>query len=363
MSRRKVNLDQFEQDIVRTRETIQQVEAKRADFGSRLSKILGETKLRELEIDTKTEDFDVVLQGNEAMQENIAALIFGLEDATTALGSEFAAMSETTIGEKVMSMFSKRKAQQMSADRVRNADISVSLNQLIRKSDQIREILTAQVATIEAEQAKNRAGLDKVQERSIEVSRDMADVKAEIEALTPKLIEIEGRLVEATGEARKLIERERTQTADRINVLKSNEQELAAELQSLERFSSQYTSYIDSLVKMGAAMRTMITKTKTDTDQRQIMYSTLVEAMRASSQLEVSHKINDIGTEVDAQGENRMTQMGIQSQNKVLSMLESHTEMMKRTDAVRNLGKTADEDFLRRFAKVRDKIETGRYVS
>ena len=262
----KIRFDEIEKDISKTREVIHEASAKQETIDDRLGKLLGETQLRPVEIDTADSDFQAVTRNNEAAQANIAALIYGLDEITKTFGEEFASMSQPTVGEQVVGFFSKRKSEEMKSTRVREADIRTNLNELIRKSDLISTILQEQLAVVEDRLGSTKTGLGKVQERSVEVAREIDGIAKQLDEAGPKVAEIDGRLADATGEARKRIEQERAAAVETYNTLQSQQQEKSAVQQSLERYAAQYANYIESLTKQAAAQRTMIEKLKIDTE-------------------------------------------------------------------------------------------------
>jgi hypothetical protein len=358
----KVRFDEIEKDISAAREAIQESGTKQQTIDERLTKLLGETQLRPVEIDTADSDFQAVARNNEAAQANIAALIYGLDEITKTFGEEFAAMSQPTFGEQLIGMFSKRKSEEMKSTRVREADIRTNLNELIRKSDLISTILREQLAVVDERLGSTRVGLEKVQERGVEVAREIEEIARQLDEAGPKVAEIDSRLADATGEDRKRIEQERAAAVETYNTLQSRQQEKTAVQQSLERYAAQYANYIESLTKQAAAQRTMIEKLKIDTEQRSVMYEALVESIRTSEQQNIAHRIDDVGRETDAQADAMITQIGISAENRIAGMLESHELFMKRTAEVRKKGEIHNAEFARRFATILEKVNTGKYV-
>jgi len=358
----RVRFDEIEKDIAKVRTTIGDADQRRKMLDERLAKLLGGQPLQQIEIDTADSDFEAVTRNSEAAQANIAALIYGLAEITRAFGSEFAQMSKPTFGEQLVGIFSKRKAEEMRATRVRQADIRTNLNELIRKSDLISSILQEQLAQIDARLGTTREGLAKVQDRSVEIAREIDDISRQLDEAGPKVAEIDSRLEEASGEQRKLTEQEWAAAVELYNTLQSRHQEKVAVQQSLERYAAQYANYIESLTKQAAAQRTMIEKLKIDTEQRSVMYDALVESIRTAEQQNVAHRIDDVGRETDAQADAMITQIGISAENRIAGMLESHEVFMKRTAEVRKKGEIQNAEFARRFASILEKVQSGRYV-
>lgn len=358
----KVRFSDIEQDITAVRSTIEASASKQDMIDKRLSKILGAATLKEIAIDTDDDDFEAVHRNNEAAQANIASLIHGLDEITQAFGKDFSSMAQPTIGERVMGVFSKRKSEEMKSSRIRNADIRQNLNELIRKSDVIETLLQEQLAVIDDRLGKTKEGIRSVQERAQVVARELEALAAKIDEAGPKVAEIDARLEDATGEERKKIEAERTQAVEEYVSLQAKQQEQAAVQQSLERYSSQYSNYIESLTKQSAAQRTLIEKLKIDREQRSVMYDALVQSIKTSEQQNIAHRIDDVGRATDAMAEEMITQHGISAENRIAGMLESHEIFMKRTQEVRKKGQIANDQFLRRFGAVLEKVDTGRYA-
>lgn len=362
MATKKVRFSDIENDISKTREAVARSGTVTSSMEDRLKKILGDQTLREVAIDTNDADFEAVLKNNEAAQANIATLIYGLDEITQAFGKEFSAMAQPTTQEKVIGWFSRRKSEELRSDRIKNADIQDNLNELIRKSDVISTLLQEQLAVIDDRLVKTKEGFGKVNERAVEVAREIDDISAKLDAAGPIVAEIDARLADATGATRKEIETERAAAVENYNTLQSLRQEKVASQQSLERYAAQYQNYVESLTKQGAAQRTLIEKLKIDTEQRTVMYDALVQSIRTAEQQNIAHRIDDVGRETDAQADAMITQIGISAENRIVGMLTSHESFMKRTADVRKKGEIANAEFSRRFAGILDKVNSGKYV-
>lgn len=358
----KVRFDDIEQDISNTRKKIRETAAKTSSIDDRLQKILNGAQLREVSIDTSDDDFEAVLKNNEAAQGNIAALIYGLDEITQGFGKEFSAMAQPTAKEKIIGFFSKRKSEELRSDRVKNASIQENLNELIRKSDVISTLLQEQLAVIEDRRTKTIEGHEKVNLRQIEVANEIEDISRQLDAAGPLVEDLQSRLADASGAARKEIESELAKAVENYNTLQSLRQEKVASQQSLERYAAQYKNYVESLTKQAAAQRTLITKLKIDTEQRTVMYDALVQSIRTSEQQNIAHRIDDVGRETDAQADAMITQIGISSENRIAGMLTSHEAFMLRTAEVRKKGEIANAEFARRFEGILQKVNTGKYV-
>ncbi len=358
----KIRFDEIEKNLEGVRIEIADSVEKQQQIDERLNKILGETELKEVVVDTADADFEAVMKNSEAAQANIAALIHGLDEITRAFGSEFEQMSKPTFGETMMGWFSKRKSEEMRSARVREADIRTNLNELIRKSDVIRTLLEEQLAILDDRNDRTRSAHSSVLDRARELAGEIDGLQGRLDELGPNIAEIDARLADATGEALKAIEAERAQAAIDYNDAQAKLQELTAVQQSLERYAAQYENYVESLTKQSAAQRTLIHKLEIDTEQRSVMYDALTESIRTSEQQNVAHRIDDVGRETDAQADAMMTQIGISSENRIVGMMESHEIFMKRTAEIRKKGEIANAEFTRRFSEILEKVDTGKYV-
>ena len=357
----RIKFDEIERDLKKTREKATEVTQSREAVQAKLAAVLGEQKLADMEISLDDPDFQATRKNEQAFEANIATLIFGLDEVTKTFGEEFRQMSQMTTGEKVMSFFSRRKGAEMRSSRVRSTDIRGNLTTLIEKSNVIQEILTEQLSVLSDRLAKNIVSQRQVQERAQEAAGEIEKVQEEIGRLGPAVAALDERLTEATGEERKRIEIERTELVNSFNEAQSNLQSKTAEAQSLERYASQYASYIESLTRQKAAQETLIAKLKIDTEQRTVLYDTLAESLKTGQQQEIAHRIDEVGSETDAQAEELMLQAGVSASNKIVGMMESHALYMQRTEQVRKKGQIAQQTFEAKFGEIIKNVDAGRY--
>ena len=357
----KVKFEDIEKDLQRTK--VQQAEAKalREKVEGKLGKVMSEASTP-MAIDLEDSDFAAVRANEKAFEKNIATLIFGLDEVTKTFGDEFRDMSQSTAGEKVAAFFSKRKAAEMRSDRVRHTDIRGNLTQLITKSQTISGILSEQLAVLVDRLGKNVEAQQGVLERSRATAGEITALEGRLDAVAPQIAALDGRLEEAAGEPRKVLEAQRIGLVNEHNEASSQLQAKTAEQQSLERYVSQYGNYIESLTRQKAAQETLIAKLKIDTEQRTVLYDTLAESLRTTQQQDIAHKIDEVGRETDAQAEELMLQGGVSAQNKIAGMMEAHAVYMQRSESVAKKGRIAEEAFQRRFAKVMEGVDTGRYT-
>lgn len=357
----KIKMSEIEAQISNIKESVKD-SSRQSDMESRLAKVLNGENLESVEIDVNDSDFEATHKNNKIVQDNIAKLVFGLDEITQVFGAEFANMSKQTKLEKFVGIFSNKKSKEMSTNRVKNTDIGPSLEELIRKSDQIGIILNEQLAIIKDRKARTIEGRTKVNDYSIEKAGELEKINESLDNIVPQIQEVETKLVEATDEERKKLEKEHVNLQQIYNDLIANKESLTAVQQSLERYASQFNTYVDSLTKQEAAQKTMIDKLKLDTEQRTILYDALTQSIKTSNQQDIAHKIDDVGRETDNMAENLIAQHGISANNRVMSMLESHTDYMLKSQKVAESGRMAQQEFLRRFANVANKVNKGDYI-
>ncbi len=358
----KVRFEDIERDLAAAKARQVKSAELTGKLEGKLSKALSGAPLADMAIDLSDTDFTAVRANETAFEANLATLIFGLDEVTKAFGDEFRDMSQSTTSEKVMGFLSKRKAAEMRSDRVRHTDIRGNLTALIAKSQTISSILTEQLAVLEDRLTKNIEAQGSVLAQSKVAAGEMARLEGLLDSIAPRIAAIDDKLADSIGEARKDLEAQRAGLANEHNEAQSQLQAKTAEQQSLERYASQYANYIESLTRQKAAQQTMIAKLRIDTEQRTILYDTLVESLRTTQQQDIAHRIDDIGSETDAQAEEMMLQGGVSAQNRIASMMEAHAAFMSRSKAVTEKGRIAQDAFVRRFAKVMEGVNTGRYT-
>jgi chromosome segregation ATPase len=357
-----VKFEEIEKDLKSTVKVAEKLDKDRSKIETGLARVLQGAPLAEIKVDLVDKDFEAVKSTQVALETNLATMVHGLDQITNAFGAEFKTMAQQTTGEKIMSVFSKRKSEEMRSARVRTTSIRGNLTTLIQKSNVIQTILTGQETVLIGKLKTNIEGQKKVLERGEETAREIAKLNSQLDAIAPKIAGLDAKIAEASGEARKKLQTERATSANEYNDVKSKLETATANAQSLEKYASQYANYIDSLVRQRAAQEALISKIKLDTEQRTVLYDTLAESLRTAQQQDVAHRIVEVGAETDAQSEDMMLQIGASSSNKLVSMFEAHKEYMRRTNEIRDKGKIVDDEFNRRFAAVAEKLDKGRYT-
>lgn len=354
----------LDSEIEKTRTQVEEMRSKI----DQSSKVLDEfakadTKIGDAEFDIENARIDDVLKQQKVMEGNIADLIIGLEDATNVFGSEFESMKSYSTYEKFIGIFSKQRMQRMRSDRVRNMSLAGNLQELLSKSDSIVGILKEQKSVLETRYKTSEASLTEVIERRKTAMESLETTQNRINELNPMLMDIENKISTSTDQKERTeLEAERAKISTEYNEAMAKEQELLAESQTLERYTSMFETFVDSLNNQIAAQNTLINKLTIDTEQRIVLYKALEDSLKTAAQQDVAHKINTLGSAVDTAAEETMAGIGAASQKHIGDLLEMHEKNMLATDDIQRRKKLADDAFARRFQAVMDKHNAADYV-
>ncbi len=357
-------LQDIDKEIERTRKEVLEMRSKLDQSGVILEKFAkSDAKIGQADFDIENDRIQDVLVQQKTMEGNIADLIIGLEDATNVFGSEFESMKSYTGMEKFIGIFSKQRMQRMRTERVRNMSLSGNLQELLAKSDTIVGILKDQKGVLDSRYETSEASLKQVLERRKDAMNRLEATQKRIEALNPMLMDVENRIAAATDQmARTDLESERSTLATEYNEMQAKEQELLAESQTLERYTSMFQTFVDSLNNQKAAQQTLINKLTIDTEQRIVLYKALEDSLKTAAQQDVAHKINTLGSEVDNTAEETMAGIGAAAQKHIGDLLEMHEKGMVVTADIQRRKKLADDAFARRFDEVMRKHNAADYV-
>lgn len=357
-------LQNFDAEIERTREVVETMRSKIEQSGVILEQFArSDAKIGKLDFDIENARIQDVLNQQKVMEANIADLIIGLEDATNVFGAEFESMKTYTTWESIVAMFSKQRAQRMRTDRVRNMSLAGNLQELLSKSDTIVGILKNQKQILDDRYGSSETSLARVIERRKATMDQLEATQKRIEELNPLLLDIENRIAASTSQKdRTELEGERSKMATEYNELQAKEQELLAESQTLERYTSMFQTFVDSLNNQIAAQNTLINKLSIDTEQRIVLYKALEDSLKTAAQQDVAHKINTLGSQVDNTAEETMAGIGAAAQKHIGDLLEMHEKNMVMTADIQRRKKLADEAFARRFEEVMKKHNAANYV-
>ncbi|MEM6462294.1 MAG: hypothetical protein AAF724_10295 [Pseudomonadota bacterium] len=357
-------LQNLDSEIDKTRTIVEDMRSKLEQSGNVLDKFAkAETKLGDAEFDIENARIQDVIKQQKVMEANIADLIIGLEDATNVFGAEFESMKNFSGWEKFVGVFSKQRMQRMRTDRVRNMSLSDNLQELLSKSDAIVGILKEQKSILDERYKTSEASLVEVIERRKSTMAEMEAAQKRIDELNPMLMDLENRIAASTDQKERTeLEGERSQLANEYNEAQAKEQELLAESQTLERYTSMFQTFVDSLNNQIAAQNTLINKLTIDTEQRIVLYKALEDSLKTAAQQDVAHKINTLGSQVDTAAEETMAGIGSAAQRHIADLLEMHEKNMLATQDIQRRKKLADDAFARRFSDVMEKHNSADYV-
>ncbi|QDZ00711.1 hypothetical protein FQ775_10120 [Nitratireductor mangrovi] len=357
-------LQNFDAEIAKTRKTVEDMRSKIEQSGIVLDKIAQtDKKIGEVDFDIENARIEDVIKQQKTMEANIADLIIGLEDATNVFGSEFESMKSYTGWETFVGFFSKQRQQRMRTERVRNMSLAGNLQELLGKSDTIVGILTDQKQVLDDRYKTSEASLAQVIERRKSTMDELTATQKRIEELNPLLLDIENRISASTSQAERTeLEGERSKLATEYNEKQAKEQELLAESQTLERYTSMFQTFVDSLNNQIAAQNTLINKLTIDTEQRIVLYKALEDSLKTAAQQDVAHRINTLGSQVDNTAEETMAGIGAAAQRHIGDLLELHEKNMVTTADIQRRKKLADDAFARRFEDVMKKHNAADYV-
>ena len=145
-------------------------------------------------IDIENATLDDVHAHTQVMNANIAELIMGLDDVTSAFSKDFDEMRSKTGWESFVGIFSSAKSESMRQERMRTASIDDKLQDLIAKSDVIVNLLQGQLNLLNEQKDKVEVNLaETLDEREATVG-ELETVRAEILAMDPKIIELENKI-------------------------------------------------------------------------------------------------------------------------------------------------------------------------
>jgi chromosome segregation ATPase len=357
-------LQSFDAEIEKTRTIVNDMRGKLDNSTKVLDQFAkADAKIGDVNFDIENARIQDVINQQKVMEGNIADLIIGLEDATNVFGSEFESMKSQTGFEKFVGIFSKQQAQRMRTDRVRNMSLAGNLQELLAKSDSIVGMLKEQKNILDTRYKQSEANLVQVIERRKNTITNLEAVQKRIEEINPQLMDIENKIAASTDQvARQDLEGQRSKLATEYNQMQAKEQELLAESQTLERYTSMFQTFVDSLNNQIAAQNTLINKLTIDTEQRIVLYKALEDSLKTAAQQDVAHKINTLGSQVDTAAEETMAGIGAAAQRHIGDLLEMHEKNMLSTQDIQRRKKLADDAFARRFQAVMEKHNTANYV-
>jgi hypothetical protein len=358
-----VKMADFDAQVRASAAEVEEAQAKIAELTGRIETARAKMASGEdIAIDIENASLDDVHAHTELMNANIAELIMGLDDVTSAFSQDFEQLRSKTAWESFVGMFSKAKSDSMRGERIKTASIDDKLQDLISKSDVITRLLQGQLETLNEQKEKVQSNLaSTLDEREFTVG-DLEALKAEILGMDPKIIELENKIASEQDAAKRT--KLETQLADlnaKYNEMVQQEQVKLAKSQTLERYIEKGKTWIDSLQNQAATQMVLINKLETDTKQRVVLYDALTKSLKTAQQQDVAHRINEIGVETDKEAQASMAAIGTATNQRMADMMEAHEDHMVFAREVLEAKAKADERFARRFEKIVEKHDKNAY--
>ena len=353
----------FDAQIRKSQQEVAEAQSKISEITSRIETARQKMATGDdIAIDIENATLDDVHAHTELMNANIAELIMGLDDVTTAFSKDFDEMRNKTGWESFVGVFSKGKADSMRQERMRTASIDDKLQDLISKSDVIVKLLESQLAELNTQKEQVETNLtETLDDREFTVG-ELESTRAEIQAMDPKIIELENKIaVEQDAAARTKLETQLADLNTKYNEKVQAEQVMLAKSQTLERYIEKGKTWVDSLQNQAATQMVLINKLQTDTKQRVVLYDALSKSLKTAQQQDVAHRINEIGVKTDQEAQAAMAGIGSATNTRMADMLEAHEDHMVFARKVLEQKAKADERFARRFQKIVEKHDKNLY--
>ena len=215
----------------------------------------------DISVDIENASLEDVHAHTELMNANIAELIMGLDDVTSAFSKDFDEMRSKTTMESVVGWFSGAKADSMREERMRTASVDDKLQDLISKSDIITKLLQGQLATLNEQKTKVETNLTGTLDEREATVGELEQVRADILAIDPQIITLEGKIsVEQDAAKRTKLESELAGLNTKYNEMVQMEQVKLAKSQTLERYIEKGKTWVDSLQNQAATQMVLINK-------------------------------------------------------------------------------------------------------
>ncbi len=353
----------LEAQVRKSQAEVEEAQSKISELTSRIE--TARTKIKGGEdavLNIENASLEDVHAHTEVMNANIAELIMGLDDITSAFSKDFDEMRNKTGWESFVGIFSNAKSDSMRQDRVRTANIDDKLQDLISKSDVIVQLLEGQLTMLEEQKVKVEVNLtETLDERELTVG-ELESLRTEIQAMDPKIIALENKIADETdAAARTKLETELADLNTQYNEMVQQEQVKLAKSQTLERYIEKGKTWVDSLQNQAATQMVLINKLQTDTKQRVVLYDALTKSLKTAQQQDVAHRINEIGVQTDQEAQQAMAGIGAATNKRMAEMMEAHEDHMVFARDVLEAKAKADERFARRFQDIIEKHDKNLY--
>ena len=145
----------FDAQVRESQSQVAEAQSKIAELTGRIETARAKLKAGDdAMIDIENASLEDVHAHTDVMNANIAKLIMGLDDVTSAFSKDFDGMRNKTGWESFGGIFAGAKSDSMRQERVRSASIDDKLQDLISKSDVIVQLLTGQLEMLEDQKVK-----------------------------------------------------------------------------------------------------------------------------------------------------------------------------------------------------------------
>ncbi len=356
-------MSNFDAQVRESQSQVAEAQAKISELTSRIETARAKLKAGDdALIDIENATLEDVHAHTDVMNANIAELIMGLDDVTSAFSKDFDEMRNKTGWESFVGIFSRGKSDSMRQERVRSASIDDKLQDLISKSDVIVQLLQGQLTMLEEQKVKVESNLtETLDEREFTV-QELTALQNDIKAMDPKIIGLENQIASETDAAKRTkLETELADLNSQYNQMVQTEQVKLAKSQTLERYIEKGKTWIDSLQNQAATQMVLINKLQTDTKQRVVLYDALTKSLKTAQQQDVAHRINEIGVKTDQEAQTAMAGIGAATNARMADMLEAHEDHMVFARDVLEQKAKADERFARRFEAIVKKHDSNAY--
>lgn len=356
-------MSDFDAQVRESQAQVAEAQAKISELTSRVETLGSKAKSGEdIAIDIENATLDDVHAHTDLMNANIAELIMGLDDVTAAFSKDFDEMRSKTGWESFVGFFSKAKADSLRQERMRTANVDDKLQDLIGKSDIIVKLLENQLNVLNEHKVKVEDNLSGTLDEREATVGELETLKAEIQAMDPKIIELENKIsVEQDAAARTKLESQLAALNAKYNEMVQQEQVKLSKSQTLERYIEKGKTWVDSLQNQAATQMVLINKLQTDTKQRVVLYDALTKSLKTAQQQDVAHRINEIGVQTDKEAQTAMAAIGTATNQRMADMMEAHEDHMVFARKVLEQKAKADERFARRFAAIVEKHDKNLY--
>ena len=193
-------MSSFDVQIEKSKQEVAEAQSKIAELSARIDSARAKmSQGTDITLDIENASLDDVHAHSDLMNANIAELIMGLDDVTAGFSKDFDGLRSKTGWEKFVGIFSKQRAESLRAERVRAASIEDKLQDLISKSNTIQAMLQEQLNELGHHKNQVEGNLQKTLADRESAVTVLEEIKGEIQALDPKLIELEGKLAVVTN--------------------------------------------------------------------------------------------------------------------------------------------------------------------